>query len=105
MVRLKHTESNGYICFDEVSKEKPGNPAYLRIFKGDDVNDKFSTNSLFEIEANLAGVHASSYKNNGQVLGWSSRGLGLYSEVRFRHINSGKLLAIRTLGNKFENRT
>ncbi len=93
-MRLKHTETNGYICFDEVSEQNVGNPAYLRVFKGDDVNDKFSTNSLFEIEEDFSGINSTNYKNNGQVLEWKSRGLGLFDEVRFRHINSGKLLNI-----------
>lgn len=51
MIRLKHAETGGYLCYDDLSKKKPGNPAYVRIFKGQDLNDRKTTNNLFEIEA------------------------------------------------------
>lgn len=51
VVRLKHAETSGYLCHDDQSKKKVGDPVYVRIFKGTDEGDVHTTNNLFEIEA------------------------------------------------------
>lgn len=50
LVRLKHAETAGYLCHDDVSKEQDGEPIYVRVYKGQDEQDRFTTNNLFEIE-------------------------------------------------------
>jgi hypothetical protein len=50
IVRLKHAETAGYLCYDENSSKENGYPCYVRIYKGQDDNDRLTTNSLFEIE-------------------------------------------------------
>lgn len=49
-MRLKHAETAGYLCHDDVSKEQDGEPIYVRVYKGQDEQDRFTTNNLFEIE-------------------------------------------------------
>ena len=60
------------------------------------MSDRFTTNNLFEIE-----LH-SDYKqetviNAGQLMQWQQRGSKHYIKVRFRHVNSGKLLTLSTI--------
>ena len=51
VIRLKHAETAGFLCFDEISIKKPTKNVYVRIYKGIDENDRMTTNNLFEIEA------------------------------------------------------
>ena len=51
IIRLKHAETNGFLCFDDISVKKPAKHVYVRIYKGTDMLDKTTTNNLFEIEA------------------------------------------------------
>jgi len=46
---LKHAESNGLMCFDEISTRKSHRPVYVRIYKGLEETSFHTTNSLFEI--------------------------------------------------------
>ena len=96
VIRLKHAETGGYLCYDDLSKKKPGNPAYVRIFKGQDLNDQKTTNNLFEIEAH-DDLKQETMQNNGMLLEWRMRGVVSFSQVRFRHLNSGQPLALRMM--------
>ena len=51
VIRLKHAETNGFLCFDEISINRTNKKCYVRIYKGNDEDDKITTNNLFEIEA------------------------------------------------------
>jgi len=49
---MRHAETSGYLTHDDMSKGRPGEPVYIRkIAKEGDDGDKFTTNSLFEIES------------------------------------------------------
>lgn len=50
VIRMKHAETSGFLCYDEISTRKPGKNVYVRIYKGMDENDKYTTNNLFYIE-------------------------------------------------------
>ena len=56
VITLRHAETSGIMCYDELSHAKPGDPAYIREYKGTDDDMKITTNCLFEIE-----VHDNSY--------------------------------------------
>jgi len=50
VIYLKHGETSGILCHDEQSAKRIGEPAYVRIYKGNDDADIITTNNLFEIE-------------------------------------------------------
>ena len=50
VIMLKHAETAGYLCFDDQSAKRAGEPMYVRIYKGSDDSDIVTTNNLFEIE-------------------------------------------------------
>lgn len=91
-MRLKHAETSGYLCHDEQSKKYAGDPAYIRIFKGQDPSDEYTSSQLFEIE-NHKDMKQETIQNAGNVLEWSDNSVPSM-KVRLRHINSGKLLSI-----------
>jgi len=94
VIRLKHAETNGYLCYDEISNRKPAKNVYVRIYRGLDDNDKITTNSLFEIEAHLSNRQQTT-ENQGHMLLWRQKGQAQTCQVRLRHINSGKLLTLK----------
>jgi hypothetical protein len=34
LVRLKHAETAGYLCHDDMNQDQPGDPVYVRVYKG-----------------------------------------------------------------------
>ena len=73
MIRLKHAETNGYLCFDDISIKKPAKHVYVRIYKGADQFDRTTTNNLFEIEAHNDSRSVSN-GNLGRQLVWKQIG-------------------------------
>jgi hypothetical protein len=57
------------------------------------MKDKFTTNSLFELDAHDDEKHET-VSQAGKPLEWVSRGILSFTRVRFRHINSAKLMQI-----------
>lgn len=87
-IRLKHGETSGYLCFDDTSYKTPSNNAYVRMYKGDDQLDTFTTNCLFEIEAH-DDIKQETIIHAGRKLDWKVSGTQNIRQVRFRHVNSG----------------
>lgn len=50
VICLKHGETQGLLSHDDLSTKRDGDPAYVRIYKGVDESDKYTTHNLFEIE-------------------------------------------------------
>ena len=98
VIRLKHAESGGYLTYDDFSENDTfqGRPCYIRAYRGTNPADAKTTNSLFEIEAH-DDVKQETVQSEGMRLQWRMRGQFSFSQVRLRHLNSGKPLAIRTL--------
>ena len=87
-IRLKHAETSGYLCFDDITYKSKFNEAYVRMYKGEDPQDNQTTNCLFEIEAHDDLKHeTTSY--GGAKLDWKVRGTQFVRQVRLRHVNSG----------------
>ena len=97
VIYLRHAETSGALCQDEHSRgpNRVGDPVYVRIYKGNE-NDKVTTNCLFEIEIHN-GAYSPAANHQGCFLNWKSmnKGKGLVQTVRFRHLNSGKLLTVK----------
>ena len=95
VICLKHAETGGFLSHDEFSAKKRMDPAYVRIYKGTNENDSITTNNLFSIE-----VHHPEYSDimaqQGAFLTWqtSKSNTNMTQIVRFRHLNSGKLLTV-----------
>lgn len=53
VISLKHAETGGLLCYDEYSKKRLGDPAYVRIYKGTEQTDAITTNNLFLIEMHI----------------------------------------------------
>mmetsp|Transcript_11844 Transcript_11844/g.18232 ORF Transcript_11844/g.18232 Transcript_11844/m.18232 type:complete len:136 (-) Transcript_11844:278-685(-) len=72
VILLKHAETNGCLCYDEQSAKRPGDPTYVRIYKGSEENDIITTNNLFEIE-----MHCQDYmetvSEQGSYLTWRNQ--------------------------------
>ena len=98
MIYLKHGETSGILCHDEQSTKRSGDPAYVRIYKGNDDADIITTNNLFEIEQHNQG-YSETVSQQGSFLTWkNAEGKGSSGQiVRFRHLNTGRLLAVRPM--------
>lgn len=95
VIHLKHAESGGFICIDDEAKLNTGEPqAYLRIYTGaqtgEDAEEQMSTNSLFEIEIETDTEH-------GRSTVWEDEKTQQAVNYRFRHLNSGRVLTVKTL--------
>lgn len=99
VIRLKHAETNGYLCFDDISMKKTKNTCYVRIYKGVDANDRTTTNNLFEIEAH-SDSRTTTTENAGRLLVWQQKGQVQTCLVRLRHLNSGRLLRVKLVSRK-----
>lgn len=95
VIRLKHAESGGYVCVDDEGRIPTTNEpqAYLRIYNGsqtgENSDEQTSTNSLFEVE--IAGD-----QEHGQPLVWEDQKTKKPSVYRFRHLNSGRVLTVKS---------
>jgi hypothetical protein len=84
-----------------MSHKKAGDPAYVREYKGMDPDGNITTNCLFEIE-----IQDNSYAKNAQHEGanlvWRKQQKSSLTnqQVRFRHLNSGKLLSVIEIPKK-----
>lgn len=65
VISLKHAETAGLLCYDEQSEKRPGNPVYVRIFKGQEVMENLTTHSLFEVQ-----IHNLQYNETFNQLGY-----------------------------------
>lgn len=104
VIRLKHAETAGFLCFDEISIKKPTKNVYVRIYKGIDENDRMTTNNLFEIEAHNESRQLTT-QNQGSMLQWKQKGQVQMCTVRLRHLNSGKLLCLKWMDKKKKSKT
>ena len=74
MIRLRHSETGGFLTVDDLSKEKNHQQeAYMRIYKGQVEEEAFTTNQLFEIE--MSTKHDSenperAFVSSGEGLEW-----------------------------------
>lgn len=48
VITLKHAESAGYVCYDDMSLKKE-DQVYVRMYKGLDESERITTNCLFEV--------------------------------------------------------
>jgi len=53
VITLKHAETGGILCYDDLSNKKHGDPVYVRIYKGLDAKESITTNCLFEVEVHV----------------------------------------------------
>lgn len=98
MIRLRHSETGGFLTIDDLSKEKNHQQeAYLRIYKGPVEEEAFTTNQLFEIE--MSKKHDGNnpeqgIRYSGEGLQWEEDPLDqtMNCTVHLRHFNSGRLL-------------
>ena len=95
VVRLKHAESGGFINIDDEGRLATGDmQGYLRIYTGpqtgEDADEQMSTNSLFEIEYDTDQEH-------GRATVWEDDKTGQPIRYRFRHLNSGRVLTVKTI--------
>jgi hypothetical protein len=105
VIRLKHAESGGYICIDDEGKMPTGDQqAYLRIYTGpqtgEDADEQVSTNSLFEIEIDINASEVKDIKEHGKTTTWEDQSDEKNVKpmhYRFRHLNSGRVMTIKTL--------
>jgi hypothetical protein len=79
VVRLYHTEREGYLASDGVDLRSDGRPeVFIRQNRGEDETEKTSCSTLFIVEvANAPSI--------GSACTWTS-------EIRLRHLTSGRLL-------------
>lgn len=47
VITLKHAETNGYLCYDEFSASRVGDPVYVRVYKGQDPDNTLTSHNLF----------------------------------------------------------
>lgn len=90
MIRLRHSETGGFITIDGQSKKKNKVlEAYVRVYKGTDEMESTTTNQLFEIE-----MQKDSMDNSGSGLQWEDdvESGGMVCPVHLRHFSSGRLL-------------
>ena len=100
---MKHAESGGYINIDDEGRLATGDmQAYLRIYTGpqtgEDVEEQISTNSLFEIEYDyVKDADKAAMFEHGKPTVWDDEKTGLPINYRFRHLNSGRVLTVKTI--------
>jgi hypothetical protein len=101
---LKHAESGGYINIDDEGKLGNGEmQGYLRIYTGpqtgEDAEEQISTNSLFEIEIDIVVDKEKKEvaQDHGKATVWDDEKTGQPVNYRFRHLNSGRVLTIKTI--------
>lgn len=94
VILMKHAETNGYLCYDEQSHTRAGDPAYVRIYKGNEMSNDITAHNLFAIETHVQG-YFETFANQGGYLNWNNKKGGSYTKiVRFRHVTSGLLLTV-----------
>lgn len=102
VIRLKHAESGGFICIDDECKvplttEPQG---YLRIYTGssnrDNDDEAMTSNQLFQVE--LVGE-----SEHGQAMVWTDQTTQKQPQYRFRHLNSGRVLCVKSISKDGKN--
>jgi len=99
VISLKHAETAGLMCHDDQSYKKRGEPVYVRIYKGNDAEtENLTTHSLFEITIHKLDFQET-YNQMGGCFRWEKgkKANQMTQIVRFRHVNSGKLLKVKPL--------
>ena len=67
VITIRHAETSGILCYDELSHARLGDPAYVREYRGTESDMKVTTNCLFEIEIHYNGVGKDAV-NQGNIL-------------------------------------
>lgn len=72
------------------------------MYKGKDTEGAKTTHDLFEIEAH-SDFKRETIVNGGNCLEWQMNSSNNYCRVRFRHVNSGRLLTVSMVENEKTN--
>ena len=81
IVRLRHTELNGFLTVDGSVKAGDTNKAYVRVYRGSDDTEARDSNSLFIVELNRNRLR-------GDFLRWPSE----QAEVEYSPLQSLDIL-------------
>ena len=89
---LKHSESSGFVCLDELSQDKNGMlECYVRAHVNQAAGTEFegTANMLFEVEKDM-----DSMEDSGTALEWNEDPESGHQvcKVRLRHFISGRLI-------------